>query len=278
MRQSARQFRRGRTVAGDSKNRPALALARDDLRSLARRRSSALRLLLGSLAVVIITTFILGFSIHNQVVITDNQQVSGQELQNYAKIIDDYFYERPLERLKLALDIDALNTFLTARAPEVLAVDSIETNFVQASLIRLRFRRAVVMWQNGEEKNFVDKAGVAFSKNYFEEPAVSVIDKSGVSLGRLKQVANNDFLGFIGQVVALSSEKNLQVEQVVIPPLTTRQLELRFKDKPYAVKMTSQANVAKQVEDASKAVKYLQNNNLTPAYIDVRVERKVYYK
>ena len=262
----------GRTISA----RPSLE--RGDLHSLARRRLGLFRLLVISVSVVIIATLVIGLSIHHQKVQLVGVGASVTESDYYAKLIGEYFYERPFERFRPALNIVTLNHFLRARAPEIDLVQSIENNFLQATVMRLSLRKPVVMWESAGNKYYVDNYGIPFTKNYFADPNLSVVDKSGVEIERISQVANNDFLGFIGRVIALAAERNLPVAKIIVPPLTTRQIEVYFADSTFPVKMSTDGNAAKQVEDAARMLKYLNERKIMPNYVDVRVERRAYYK
>lgn len=273
--QLSQSFRTGQSL---SRKHRHVASERDEIRELVRRRRMIARLLVVAGLAVIITMIIINQTIHNQTVVLVAVGDS-YDADRYNRIADDYFRQHPVERFKPQLKIDNLNNFFRTVAPEIESLQDIENNLFRSSIMRFTVRRPVAMWEMGNKKYYVDQKGVAFLVNYFTDPEISVVDKSGVSDNESsRQMINNQFLSFVGQIVALAPEKNLKIEQIVIPPLTTRQLEVFFSGVPYLIKMTTTSSPVKQIEDAASVIKYLNQNSIVPNYADVRVERKAYYK
>ena len=145
MRERDRQllhYRRGRTISGQAN------LERGDLRSLTRRRVGLIRLLSISVGVVVVAAVMISLSIHHQLVQLAGVEGGAIDANRYAELISNYFSERPFERFRPALNITTLNRFLQAQAPEIDSVQSIETNFLQATVVRLNVRKPVAMWES----------------------------------------------------------------------------------------------------------------------------------
>ncbi|MGI6612395.1 MAG: hypothetical protein ACOX0Z_02375 [Candidatus Nanosyncoccaceae bacterium] len=266
------KFQRGNAISSSATR----GVTRADFRVLSRRRSRVARLLVFSLSVVVITIVIVTQTIHNPVIKIDD--VSDEvNVEKYTTILIDYFDTNPTERLKLALNIDSINSFLSSSAPEIERIKSIATGFGRSE-IKLIARRPVVMWESSGKKYYVDALGKPFTVNYFSDPDIIVDDRSGVSLSSVDRVANDNFISFIGQSVSVANQSDLTVKKVIIPPLTTRQLEIYVNNLQFPIKMTTSASVVRQINDASRTIKFLQEHDISPSYIDVRVERKVYYK
>ncbi len=249
--------------------------ARAELQALSRSRAKTARLLLFSLGMVIAMVVIVTQTIYSPVVVVSG--ANGVGVDKYTTILADYFKANPVERIKMALNISSINSYIATLAPEIAGIESIATGF-RRSEIRLTARRPVVMWESSGKKYYVDALGVPFMINYFADPDVVVDDRSGVSLSSVDRVANDSFISFIGQAVAVANQANLVVKKIVIPPLTTRQIEIYVNDLQFPIKMTTSASVVKQVNDANRSIKYLQERGISPSYLDVRVERKTYYK
>lgn len=249
--------------------------ARAELQALSRSRAKTARLLLFSLGMVIAMVVIVTQTIYSPVVVVSG--ANGVGVDKYTTILADYFKANPVERIKMALNISSINSYIATLAPEIAGIESIATGF-RRSEIRLTARRPVVMWESSGKKYYVDALGVPFMVNYFADPDVVVDDRSGVSLSSVDRVANDSFISFIGQAVAVANQANLVVKKIVIPPLTTRQIEIYVNDLQFPIKMTTSASVVKQVNDANRSIKYLQERGISPSYLDVRVERKTYYK
>lgn len=266
------KFQRGSTISSSATR----GVTRADFQALSRRRSRVVRLLVFSLSVVVITITIVTQTIHNPVIKIDDVSVEVN-VEKYTTILIDYFDTNPTERLKLALNIDSINSFLSSSAPEIERIKSITTGFGRSE-IKLIARRPVVMWESSSKKYYVDALGKPFIVNYFSDPDIIVDDRSGVSLSSVDRVANDSFISFIGQSVSVANQSGLTVKKVIIPPLTTRQLEIYVNDLQFPIKMTTSASVVRQINDASRTIKFLQERGISPSYIDVRVERKAYYK
>jgi len=91
-------------------------------------------------------------------------------------------------------------------------------------------------------------------------------------------VASNRFLGFVGRIVALSKSSGYTVTQAVLPVGTTRQLEIRLKDVVPIVRLSIDRPAGEQVEDMSRTLGYFIGRGEAPAYVDVRVSGKAFYR
>lgn len=265
------KFQRGSAISATTSG-----LTRADMQMLSRNRAKIARLLAFSLGVVILIAVIVTQTIYDPVIVLEG--ADGASVDKYTTLMAEYFKTNPAERLRSMLNVKSANAFLATFAPEVERIESIKTGFGRRSEIKLVVRRPVVMWESSGKKYYVDALGVPFTVNYFADPTIVVDDRSGVSLSSVDRVANDNFIGFIGQAVAVANQMGLVVKKIIIPPLTTRQLELYVNDFQFPVKMSTVASVVRQISDASRVINFLQKRGVTPAYIDVRVERKTYYK
>ena len=156
--------------------------------------------------------------------------------------------------------------------------DHMDFDGVGASTINLEFRRPAIVWQTGNTRLYVDDTGVAFTRNYYAEPTVSIVDQSGIGTQDNKVLASNRFLAFIGMVVGRMNANGHTVTQVALPAGTTRQIAVSVATVPYPIKYSVDRPVGEQVEDAVRAMAHLSDKGITPEYLDVRVSGKAYYK
>ena len=143
---------------------------------------------------------------------------------------------------------------------------------------KIKFRQPVASWKSSGENMYVDKNGVSFSHNYYSDPRLSVVDESGMQVYSGRAIASSSFLGFIGRIVSEANNRGLVVEKVTIPPLSLRQVHIFIRGVSYPVKLLTTASPEGQVANLDSAIKYFLQNKITPAYLDLRVEGKGYYK
>ena len=91
-------------------------------------------------------------------------------------------------------------------------------------------------------------------------------------------MVNQRFLSFLGQAVSQFVKNNLSVSEIVLPQDTVRQVLFLIEGKGYAVKMTVDRAAVAQVEQAIKAMRFIDERRLRPEYLDVRVDQRVFYK
>lgn len=196
----------------------------------------------------------------------------------YEHTIESYLTEHPFERLRFALNLAGLTEYLRAKTPEVDTVTGVTSDGFATSNISLRLRKPIASWKIGEKRYYVDATGVSFTNNYGPNPTVEIVDQSGVQLQSGSAVASSRFLSYVGRTVALLAERNLIVQQVVIPLGTTREIELHIQGYSYPIRLSIDREVGEQVEDMARAIQYFSGRGQTPEYIDVRVEGKAYYR
>lgn len=279
-------FRRSRTLTGSSadavktvgESRAQIKSPRIRAHELRQHRRKLSLYLLASLGVVVggwmlIDQFTGGFG--NIVVTPANPRV---DTSRYEKLMNDYFASNPLERFRFVLNQPRLNSYLADKAPEVSHMELSDASVPGRSDLTVAFRQPIVVWEIARQKYYIDASGHAFQQNYYGEPTVVVRDQSGIdpSAGA---IASNRFLHFLGRIVALLNESGVaQVNGVVIPPNTTRQVDLKLAGRPYVVKTLLDRDPAEQVSDIINTLKYLDSKHLKPQYVDVRVSGKAFYR
>jgi cell division septal protein FtsQ len=196
----------------------------------------------------------------------------------YERVVQDYLGSRPAERLRFLLDTKELNDFVKATVPEVSSVRVEGWAGLGKSAFTFTMRRPIAGWSVNGGQQYVDDSGVSFAKNYFPQPSVQIVDKSGIPAVAGQAIASNHFLEFVGLVVGLAKAQGYTVTSVIIPEHTTRQVQLQLKDVSYPVKFSVDRRAGEQVEDMARAIKWFVSKSVVPEYLDVRVANKAFYK
>lgn len=279
-------FRRNRTLTGSlSSNVSSVNEHGSELKSSRvhahhlRRRRKHLGMLLSGL---LVAAALLGFLIYQSVasiVVVSNTGVTIDS-HRYEKIVQDYLFAHPLERFRFSLDTEQLTRYMQQNgSPEVSSVspDMIFEGF-GTSQLTIAFRQPVVAWKVDGTAVYVDSTGAAFATNYYDPPAVQVIDNTGIETEGNRVLASNRFLSFIGQVIGEFKQYSYTATEIALPANTTHQIVVTLADVPYRIKMSVDRPVGEQTEDARRSIVYLQQKNITADYIDVRVSNKAFYK
>ncbi len=246
-----------------------------------RRRKLILALLYVIFCLAVMLWLIYEFTGRVEVSVATGIQTSRDfqaNKENYIKAVKNYLNAHPIERLRFMLRNDDLLNYVTAISPEINRINTAQASEPATSQFQLNFRKPVASWLIDTQQYFVDKDGIAFQVNYFEQPRVKIIDNNATTESNGNAVASIRFLRFVGRTIETSRALGLTVEQVTIPQGTTRQLEILIRDKQYPVKMSLDRPVGEQVEDMQKAISFIDSQNLGPKYIDVRVSGKAFYK
>lgn len=196
----------------------------------------------------------------------------------YSESINDYLAYRPIERIRLFTDNKQLTAHVAHEHPEVSSVAVNGGAGFAVSVFEVQLRKPLAAWTINDRRYYVDAKGVSFELNQYESPEISVVDDSGVPVAAGVSIASNRFLSYVGRTIALFQAQGVEVSKVVIPFNTTRQIEVVLKGRDYPVRLSIDRQVGVQVEDAVRAVRYVDATQKTPQYIDVRVSGKAFYQ
>lgn len=281
-------FRRNRTLTGSlSSEVESAKVHKMELRS-ARVQGHDLKAHRRRLTLVLVSVLVgiagLGYLIYESIaqpkVVATSAVTRPIDGGTYEQKINDYLTTHPLQRLRSTLDTTALTAYLQSHgAPEVATVDqTMSFAGFGASKVGLSMRRPVVVWHTGSHVFYVDELGNTFERNYFADPTVQVVDKTGIQANGGQVLASNRFLGFLGKIIGRMKQQNYDVLQVVLPENTSRQVEVMLGGVDYPVKLSVDRSAGEQAEDTARAIRYLQEKGITPQYLDVRVSGKAYYQ
>ncbi len=278
-------FRRSRTMTGSlSSTVRAAAEPRADLQSdrlkhhtlRRRRRHLLLYLFLVALGVWVMVSLINQFML--SVTVQPVSGVVGADNVGYMRIVDTYFGSHPNERFAFSLRSGALLAELQKEYPEVKNVTVTAQPWLQAAKVVVSMRRPLASWTIGTTKYYIDDTGVAFKRNYFAEPTLVVEDKTGIDPQTSGKIVSDRMLHYIGRLIALLSANGYVVERLELPAATSREVDVRLVGKSYVIKTDLDRDPAGQVADIKNAVTFLESRNINPAYADVRVSSRLYYK
>ena len=280
-------FRRNRTITGSTSNRfnsvggqdSDLVSPRKHAHHLTIQRRKVFAILMSVLSIIIMLWFLISnFTAVPSVSFFDLTISKKIDSTRYEKVIQNYLDANPLSRFHFALNQESLLSYVSNKLPEVSGVQIRNSIGIGVTNFAITVRNPVAGWRLGDKQFYVDSNGISFEKNYYIEPSLQIVDNSGVSTKTGAPVASNRFLGFVGRVVSLSKASGYTVTEAILPPNTTRQLQIKLKEGGYLVKLSIDRPAGEQVEDMSRAVKHFASKGQTPQYIDVRVSGKAFYK
>lgn len=284
---SQNTFRRNRTLTGSTSNtvassshsQPDMLSKRSHVHNLARvRRRIGSILLVVILAMAFLYWLLTQLTAQVSVGFSDASISRTLDTSIYQKAINDYMGIHPFSRLRFMLDTTDLGQYLAATVPEVDSVVSAKMGSISETAFTLVMRKPIAGWKIGVKQYYVDTKGVAFERNFYGNPSVQIVDESGAALEQGALIASNQFLSFVGRVVALSQSKGYTVTDAILPAGTTRQLEIKLSGVTSLVKLSTDRSAGEQVEDMSRSLVYLAAHGQSPSYIDVRVSGKAFYQ
>lgn len=269
-------YRRGRTMTDRSSMPEVSERARiHHVRRL--RRKVGIGILIVLVSVVLGGICVSQYSGSVKVVTREPSLVKPIDDTEYNTFFKAYYKKHPFERFRFATDYPRLAASMQQDAPEVKAIIPSGMERLGVSRYELVMRKPVASWVVDSKQYYVDSEGVTFTKNYYEEPTVAVTDNSGAQIAQGSAIASSRLLSFVGRIISLAADRGIKVESIEIPPESMRLLYVKGEGTP-VVRMAIDRDVEVQANDMSAAVKYLQSHEMTPGYIDVRVEGKAFYQ
>lgn len=205
--------------------------------------------------------------------VVSRELVREPDTEVYQDVISAYFASNNGQRFRFATDIDALTLHVQQSHPEVRAISPDGMSGVLASRYTVELRQPVASWTVDDTRYYTDSRGVAFRSNFFAPPDVRVVDDTGASIDGAT-VASTRLLSFIGRLVALAEEQEIEIERIVLPPETTRTVDVHTNQT--VARMTVDRGVGEQTEDLARALSHFGDS--VPGNLDVRVEGRAFYR
>lgn len=280
-------FKRNRTITGtrsakfDSVNTRSDSIdsPRTHVHHLTIKRRKVMSILSITLLVsAVLWIVISNFTAEPIVSVSDTSVSVPIENKDYEKVVQEYLGINPMSRFHFLMDEANLSNYVSSKLPEALSVDQSGIVGIGQTGFIITMRKPVASWTINNKQYYVDSSGVAFTKNYFTTPGVKVVDNSGITVQSATAVVSNRLLSFVGLVVSTAKTSGYTVTQVTLPIDTTRELDISLKECSYYIKLSIDRPVGEQIEDMSRAVKYLVSKGRVPGYVDVRVSGKAFYK
>lgn len=282
-------FRRSRTLTGSSssdisavgESRAQIKSPRIKTHELKHQRRLIILGLLGGVSAIGACVWLLDqYTLTLNTVSATTPLVKQVDIDAYRKVADEYFGARPFERFRFMLNEERFQAAMTRQLPEIQSISLQNARGLVATDAFVSVRRPVAVWQSDSDRLYVDQAGRTFTRNYYQEPTVTIEDQSGIAIsGQTKLVASSRLLTFAGRLVAGIDDSGVgTVTKVAIPLGALRQLDISLQGKPYRIKTHMDREPTGQVADVVSAVKYFDAHLIIPEYIDVRVEGKAYYR
>ena len=272
------QFRRNQTLSSYRHNTPEES-SRQKVHHLAlqRRKVGGLFIVVASVAALLM---LLLWQLTAQVHITTSTKPLSVpfDASQYEKSINDYFAVNPAQRLRFALDESKLSEFVSAQLPEVESLTMTGAPALAQTNFTITFRQPVAGWIINGKQYYVDSNGVVFQKNYYVSPGVEIVDESGAAPTQGTTVAGGRLLGFLGRVVAQAGERGYTVTKAILPQGTTREVDIYLNGVSTRVKLNIDRGAGEQIEDMTRALKYLTSQGVTAEYLDVRVSGRAAHK
>lgn len=104
------------------------------------------------------------------------------------------------------------------------------------------------------------------------KPSVTIEDESGSGL------ITQRMADYVGQMEQDFKDKGFKVTRAIIPSGKTREVDIYLEGREEFYKMNLDRGTAVSVEDAERMVRYLTEHDLHPAYVDLRVAGKAFYR
>lgn len=269
---STTSFNRGQTISGYRKEDSERAQTRELI--VKRRKLSSIFVFFVASSVAILFVF---FQIVIKVDFVTSEGFRVEKTEAYTSIVEEYYQDHPIERLRLFLDKDKLLITLQSQNPEVEVIRELDFKGFTQYEMKLQMRKPVAVWEDDDKKHFVDRTGTSFEINYYDQPSIVISDDSGIKTSG-SVVASNSFLSFVGRVIGAAGDNKLEIERIVIPPASLRQIEVYVSGVPYPAKFLTTSSAEGQVLAFRQALDYFTKTGLTPDYIDLRVEGKAVYR
>lgn len=279
-------FRRSRTITGTQSERVSSSAPlrgqfktdRIKLMELRQHRAQILKSFAGVLAGIAVLAFLVANFILAPSVAVTQTGLHQPPIADYQKSIYHYFDDHPFERFGFVLRQPDLEAQVIRDHSEVLHV-AIQRDWYGGNVqFSLTFRQPLLVWKTGAKQFYVDGQGVAFTYNHFAEPAVAVTDQSGIPPDSNGVVASTRFIRFLGQIVAAVNAYGKGVVNTIIIPPATREVDLKLEGREYVIKTNTDRDPLQAAEDIANALKYFDQKNIKPQYVDARVAHKVFYR
>lgn len=103
-------------------------------------------------------------------------------------------------------------------------------------------------------------------------PSIQIEDESGSGL------ITQRMADYVGQLEQDLSDLHFKLTRAIIPAGKTREVDVYLEGREEFYKMNLDRGTAVSAEDTERMVRYLDEHDLHPTYVDLRVNGKAYYR
>ncbi len=276
-------FRRSRTITGSQSATVSSVAERNSHIQSPRHHIQELRIhrrrigisLVASLLIAGTLFWLLDHYIAAPRVVTTTSTSASTDI--YSASVTKYFDTHPFERLDNVLRQANFLSTLQQQHPEIASATIHNDAGFVTHTVTLTFRQPIAIWQLGDTRYYVDRHGVLFEVYRGNEPTLHVKDESGLPVATQK-VASKSLMEFIGYTVGEIHRQQVgEIAEVILPRGTLREVDIMMRGRSYRIKLSLDRDVSQQVSDMMHALRYVDNQRITPLYLDVRVEGRAYY-
>lgn len=253
--------------------------SRAHLHMLHRQR----RITRGLVLICLLIAALIGFLLSNRLIVSDiivqdnGVSFAEKDKTQMKEAFNDYLAQHPTQLFMVTLQTEDFLRELQAVHPEIKAAYFQSELFGLKHTLKLSLREPLLEWNVAAKKYYVDSLGVAYEKNYFKAPRVSVEDQSGVAFSDSNAIPRR-LIAYIGQLTGALQTNNIGVVTRIVIPASSREVDVYLEGRDYAIKTHIDREAFETAGDIKSAFGYLDQKAIRPSYIDVRVEGKAFYK
>ena len=108
------------------------------------------------------------------------------------------------------------------------------------------------------------------------EPTVDIIDEANAATD--SKYITDSIRQYVGKIERDLKDLGKTVSRVVIPSGKMRELDVYLEGRNEYYKCSLDRGTAESAEDVVRMVGYLEKNNIEATYVDLRIEKRAYYK
>ncbi len=214
---------------------------------------------------------------------SNNGNLFLQDTNTYRQAAHTFFNHSILNKNKITVNVSGITTQLKQQFPELAGVTITIPVISHRPMVYIVPSQPSLILRAKNGTYILNNTGLAVlpiarAKNISSLKLPTVDDRSNVAVVQGKTALPKDNVHFITTAYAQLQAQKLSVSNLTLPPLAS-EIDLRLKGQKYYIKMDMLGDAKEQVGAVIATQQYLKKINQTPtAYIDVRVEGRVYIK
>lgn len=210
-------------------------------------------------------------------VLDNNASFSDDDKKSLKESFNTYLSEHPAQLFMLTLQTKEFLTALQVAHPEIKTAYFQSEFFGLKHTLRIGLRTPLLEWNVAGKKYYVDSQGVAYVYNYFKAPSVSVEDQSGITFSDSTNIPRR-VIAYIGQLTGALQTNGIGTVSRVVIPASSREVDVYLEGREYSLKTHIDRDAYETAGGIKSILTYLDQRGVKPAYVDVRIEGKAFYK